>query len=71
VTCGKHTQIAAVVIKAAWLVAWCTVHQVSQAALTDGLIFMAITMVIVRTAGLAVRAARLPGPAFAGRDALT
>jgi len=51
--------------------AWCTVHQVSQAALTDGLIFMAITMVIVRTAGLAVRAARLPGPAFAGRDALT
>jgi hypothetical protein len=53
------------------LVAWCIAHQVSEAALTDGLIFMAITMVIVRTAGLAVRAARLPGPAFARRDAMT
>ena len=51
------------------LVAWAIAHQVSEAALTDGLIFMAITMVIVRTAGLAVRASRLPAPALAGGDA--
>ena len=47
------------------LVAWAIAHQVSEAALTDGLIFMAITMVIVRTAGLAVRARRDGGPRFA------
>ena len=51
------------------LVTWSIAHQVSEAALTDGLIFMAITMVIVRTAGLAVRATRLPGPALAEGDA--
>jgi hypothetical protein len=39
---------------------WCVTHQVTLAAITDGLIFMAITMVLVRTAGLAARAARLP-----------
>ena len=33
------------------------------AAITDGLIFMAITMVIVRTLGLGVRAYRLPAAA--------
>ena len=32
----------------------------TAAAITDGLIFMAITMVLVRTAGLAARATRLP-----------
>ena len=42
---------------------WGIANQVSEAAITDGLIFMAITMVIVRTAGLRVRAARLPAPA--------
>jgi hypothetical protein len=42
------------------IVAWCIANQVSQAAITDGLIFMAITMVIVRTGGLAARASRLP-----------
>jgi hypothetical protein len=42
------------------IVAWCITHQVSEAAITDGLIFMAITMVIVRTAGLGTRAARPP-----------
>jgi hypothetical protein len=42
------------------LVAWCVTNQVSEAAITDGLIFMAITMIVVRTAGLRVRAARLP-----------
>jgi hypothetical protein len=42
------------------LTQWCATHQVALAAITDGLIFMAITMVLVRTAGLAARAARLP-----------
>ncbi len=45
------------------LVSWCIANQVSQAAITDGLIFMAIAMVIVRTAALAGRASRLPEPA--------
>jgi len=38
---------------------WCATHQVTAAALTDGLIFMAITMVLTRTAGLAARAIRM------------
>jgi hypothetical protein len=42
------------------LVAWAVPHQVSAAAITDGLIFMALAMVIVRSLGLGVRAARLP-----------
>ena len=42
------------------LVGWGIAHQVSAAALTDGLIFMAITMVLVRTVALGVRASRLP-----------
>jgi hypothetical protein len=42
------------------LAQWCATHQVTGAAITDGLIFMAITMVLVRTAGLAARATRLP-----------
>ena len=42
------------------LAQWCVTHQVTGAAITDGLIFMAITMVLVRTAGLAARATRLP-----------
>jgi hypothetical protein len=45
----------------AQLAQWCAAHQVTGAAITDGLIFMAITMVLVRTAGLAARATRLPG----------
>ena len=40
----------------AQLAQWCATHQVTGAVLTDGLIFMAITMVLVRTAGLAARA---------------
>jgi hypothetical protein len=44
---------------------WGATHQVTGAAVTDGLIFMAITMVLVRTAGLAARAARLPGAPLA------
>ena len=42
------------------LVTWGIAHQVSVAALTDGLIFMAITMVLVRTVALGARAHRLP-----------
>src|SRR5271155_495182 len=44
----------------AQLAQWCATHQVTAAAITDGLVFMAITMVLVRTAGLAARATRLP-----------
>jgi hypothetical protein len=47
----------------AQLVQWCTTHQVTLAAITDGLIFMAITMVLVRTLGLYTRAIRLPAAA--------
>ena len=47
------------------IVSWCIANQVSEAAITDGLIFMAIMMVIIRTAGLGARAARLPGMAAA------
>jgi len=49
----------------AQLTQWCATHQVTLAALTDGLIFMAIMMVLIRTAGLATRATRLPSPARA------
>ena len=45
------------------IVAWCVTNQVSEAAITDGLIFMAVAMVLVRTGGLRVRASRLPGGA--------
>jgi hypothetical protein len=43
----------------AQLAQWTVAHQVSAAAITDGLIFMAITMVLIRTGSLAARAARL------------
>lgn len=49
----------------AQLAQWCATHQVTGAAITDGLIFMAITMVLVRTAGLAARATRLPSAPLA------
>jgi hypothetical protein len=42
------------------IVSWAIANQVSVAAITDGLIFMAIAMVLVRTLGLGVRASRLP-----------
>jgi hypothetical protein len=44
----------------AQLAQWCGAHQVSAAAITNGLIFMAVTMLAVRTLGLATRAAALP-----------
>jgi len=47
------------------IVSWAIANQVSEAAITDGLIFMAIAMILVRTAGLATRASRLPAPALA------
>lgn len=51
------------------LVTWCIAHQVTEAAVTDGLIYMAIAMIIVRTAGLRVRASRLPRQALTPQDA--
>jgi hypothetical protein len=45
------------------LVQWCATHQVTSAAITDGLIFMATTMVLVRTLGLYARTTRLPAAA--------
>jgi hypothetical protein len=53
------------------LVTWAIANKVAEAAITDGLIFMAVVMIIIRTAGLAVRASRLPvaAPAIAGQDA--
>jgi hypothetical protein len=48
------------------LVGWAIANQVSVAAITDGLIFMALAMVLMRTAGLGIRASRLPVPALAG-----
>ena len=51
------------------LVSWAIANQVTVAAITDGLIFMAIAMVLVRTIGLGVRASRLPGAEPVGQDA--
>ena len=45
------------------LVSWAIANQVSAAAITDGLIFMAVAMVLVRTVGLGFRASRLPAQA--------
>ena len=39
---------------------WCVAHQVSADAITNGLIFMAVAMVLTRTVSLAVRASALP-----------
>jgi hypothetical protein len=53
----------------AQLTHWCVAHQVGSAAITDGLIFMAVAMLLVRTTGLGVRAAALPAtPAANGRS---
>ena len=51
------------------LVTWGIAHQVSVAALTDGLIFMAIAMILVRTVSLGVRASRLPARALEPQSA--
>ena len=47
------------------VVSWAIANQVSVAAVTDGLIFMAIAMVLVRTLVLSIRAYRLPSGALA------
>jgi hypothetical protein len=50
------------------LATWCIDHQVSGAAITDGLVFMAAAMTLTRTLGMARRALSLPGtPAPAPR----
>jgi hypothetical protein len=51
------------------VVSWAIANQVSVAAFTDGLIFMAIAMILVRTTGLGVRASRLPVPDLAPQNA--
>jgi hypothetical protein len=40
---------------------WLTTNSIPSAAITDGLIFMAVAMLLTRTAGLAIRARSLPG----------
>jgi len=51
------------------IVSWAIANQVSLAAITDGLIFMAVVMVLVRTAGLRVLATRLPDGALETQSA--
>jgi hypothetical protein len=52
------------------LVTWAIASHVTLAAITDGLIFMAVMMIIIRTAALGIRAGRLPGqPVTPGEDA--
>ena len=51
------------------LVTWAIANRVTEAAITDGLIFMAVTMIVIRTAALGIRAGRLPGQlAASGQD---
>lgn len=42
---------------------WCQAHQVSGDAITNGLIFMAVAMLLTRTLGFAARTAALPAVA--------
>jgi len=49
------------------VVSWAVATQVTEAAIVDGLIFMAIAMVLVRTASLGVRASRLPARTLAAQ----
>ena len=50
---------------------WCIAHQVTGDAITDGLIFMAVAMVLTRTGGLAARAALLRGRTAADERGLS
>jgi hypothetical protein len=51
------------------LVSWGGAHQVTFAAITDGLIGMAVVMVLVRTVGLGVQASHPRAPALAPQNA--
>ena len=55
------------------MVSWAIANQVTEAAITDGLIFMAVVMVLGRTVALGARASRLPAgtaaPASAAQNA--
>jgi hypothetical protein len=42
------------------IVSWAVANHVTASAITDGLIFMAIAIILVRTIGLGVRASHLP-----------
>jgi hypothetical protein len=52
-------------------VSWAIANHVTLAAITDGLIFMALAMVLVRTLALGIRASRLPARAAASATAAT
>jgi hypothetical protein len=47
------------------IVSWAVANRVTEAAITDGLIFMAVVMILVRTIGLGARASRLASPVAA------
>jgi hypothetical protein len=53
----------------AQIVSWAVANHVSEASIVDGLIFMAIVMVLARTIGLGVRASRLPVQVLVPQDA--
>jgi hypothetical protein len=48
------------------LTTWMTQNSVSGAAITDGLIFMAVAMLLTRTIAIAIRARRVTSPEMAG-----
>jgi hypothetical protein len=48
------------------LTTWMTQHSVTGAAITDGLIFMAVAMLLTRTIAMAIRARRTTQPEMAG-----
>ena len=50
---------------------WCAAHQVTGAAITDGLIFMAVAMLLTRTIGMGLRASRLAPADQAQREPMT
>jgi hypothetical protein len=51
------------------LASWCQAHQVTGDAVTNGLIFMAVAMVLTRTLGLAARAATVRDSGAASESA--
>lgn len=55
----------------AQLATWCMAHQVTGNAITDGMIFMAVAMVLTRTVGLGARAAALPRTQTSGAPAVS